>query len=234
MHTLARSAAVLFAAAAVLGSCANNADGPARRATEETIQDAAAVRTIPAGRYTEVFSAMRDTLRDHGFLLERVDAFSGVITTQPKGTAGLATPWDQEQQTAGDELSDLAHRHQRVVRVTFAPEGSDSAENPAAPSPLAPTRPGETPQDLRTFNGPVTMRVVATVYRLHTSGGKLSTLSITQSTQYVDTNLEQRAMLSYSVATGQDSPLAHRLADKAIATPTSAPAPAESASAEPR
>jgi hypothetical protein len=230
MHPLSRTACVLFAAAA-LGACAKNADGPARRAVEETIQDAAAVRSVPAGRYTEVFSAMRDTLRNHGFLLERVDAFSGVITTQPKGTAGLATPWDPEQQTAGDELSDLAHRHQRVVRVTFAPESADDAQTPSAPSPLAPTRPGETPTDLRTATGPLTMRVVATVYRLHTSGGKLSTLSITQSTQYVDTNLEQRAMLSYSVATGQDSPLAHRLADQALKGSTEPPAAAGGPSA---
>ncbi|MCC5822071.1 MAG: hypothetical protein LAT64_14470 [Phycisphaerales bacterium] len=75
--------------------------------------------------YPDLFNAARDVLTEYRFTLDRVDAARGVITTAPKRTAGLATPWDREQSTIGQSFEDLAHQHERIARVTFEP-----ADNP--------------------------------------------------------------------------------------------------------
>lgn len=71
--------------------------------------------------YPAVFDAARDALDEWRFTLDRVDAAHGVITTAPKRTAGIATPWDREQSTLGQEVRDLTHQHERVARVSFDP-----------------------------------------------------------------------------------------------------------------
>lgn len=78
---------------------------------------------ISAGGYAAAFDAAREVLRDSRFVLDRVDADEGVITTQPKQTSGLATPWDSEQTSLSQELEDTVHAQQRRVRVTFLPMG---------------------------------------------------------------------------------------------------------------
>lgn len=74
-----------------------------------------------ADAYPALFDAAREVLSDYRFTLDRIDAARGVITTAPKRTAGLATPWDREQSTARQEFEDLAHQHERVARITFEP-----------------------------------------------------------------------------------------------------------------
>jgi hypothetical protein len=82
---------------------------------------------IGPGRYDAAFDATREVLREHRFQLERVDAAEGVITTQPKSTAGAASPWDKEQSTLGQEVEDLLNLQRRVVRVSFT-EGRGRVE----------------------------------------------------------------------------------------------------------
>ena len=82
---------------------------------------------IGPGRYDAAFDATREVLREHRFQLERVDAAAGVITTQPKSTAGAASPWDKEQSTLGQEVEDLLNLQRRVVRVSFE-EGKGRVE----------------------------------------------------------------------------------------------------------
>lgn len=74
-----------------------------------------------AHAYPALFDAAREVLSDYQFTLDRIDAARGVITTAPKRTAGLATPWDREQSTARQEFEDLVHQHDRVARITFEP-----------------------------------------------------------------------------------------------------------------
>jgi hypothetical protein len=66
-----------------------------------------------------VFDASREVLMQYRFALDRVDATRGVITTHPKRTAGLATPWDREQSGLDQEWEDLLNEQRRVVRVEF-------------------------------------------------------------------------------------------------------------------
>ncbi len=71
--------------------------------------------------YPDLFNAARAVLADYRFTIDRVDAARGVITTHPKRTAGLATPWDREQSGIAQEFEDLAHQQERTARVTFEP-----------------------------------------------------------------------------------------------------------------
>lgn len=73
------------------------------------------------GDYPRFFDAARETLAEYRFTLDRVDAARGVITTAPKQTAGLATPWDRDQSNLADEASDLIHQHERTARIVFEP-----------------------------------------------------------------------------------------------------------------
>src|SRR5262245_24222130 len=102
--------------------------------------------TVPAGEYAKAFDSARDILRGHRFELERIDAQGGVITTQPKSTVGLATPWDREQSTLHQEFDDLFNQQRRVVRITF---------EPAVPT-----------DDLTQATGPLNAQVEVVVYRL--------------------------------------------------------------------
>lgn len=112
---------------------------------------------LGAAAYPAVFDAARETLAEFRFTLDRVDAARGVITTEPKRTAGLLTPWDAEQSSAGTMSADLMNQHERVVRVTFDP-------------PEAPTR--------------VWVEVV--VHRVHRPNWRVETDSIRHSTHARD------------------------------------------------
>lgn len=163
-----------------VGACASRPSGPEAWRLD-----------LNAGEYAAAFDAARDELRDQGFILERVDARSGVITTQAKTTAGLATPWHGEQSTARQELEDLLQRQQRLVRITFEPEAD-----------------GEAPS----ITGPVRMLTSVTVQRVNTPGFKLEPEAIRQSSFYVDPVLADRRMQpNYAVSLTQDPALAERI-----------------------
>lgn len=109
----------LCLAAAILPACTGGrVAGLGDRPTNLPDQRASA---FEPGAYPQVFDAARDTLAEYRFTLDRVDAARGVITTTPKQTAGLATPWDREQSNTGDEFADLVHQHERTARIIFEP-----------------------------------------------------------------------------------------------------------------
>lgn len=143
--------------------------------------------SVPPGGYAAAFDAARTVLRDRGFILERVDAQAGIITTQPKTTGGLATPWDREQQSFRQEAEDMIQRQQRIVRVSFDP--ADGGAEPA------------------------TMQVQVTLQRVHIPGQRLEPEAIGQSTYFYDPALGARGMQpQYAVSIREDTALAERLA----------------------
>ncbi len=189
--------AILLSGALLLGGCANQPR--ASDAGGMTGAPAGAFH-VRAGEYVTAFDRTRDRLRDLGFLLERVDAQAGVISTQPKGTGGFATPWDREQSGLNEEFEDMFQRHRRVVRVEFTPAGV--APNPADL------------RDLRAEKGPIDAQITATVYRWNQPGWRLNTLAILDSSHTHDPALDERGMSSYSVAVRQDTPLAAWIAER--------------------
>lgn len=107
--------------------------------------------------YPDLFNAACEVLADYRFTIDRVDAARGVITTYPKRTAGLATPWDREQSSLAQEFEDLAHQQERSARVTFEP-------------PEAPTR--------------VTVQII--LDRVHRPNWRVETDALRQSTHARD------------------------------------------------
>lgn len=164
-----------------------------------------AVFVVLPGEYAAAFDATRDTLTEARFTLDRVDAAGGVVTTYPKETGGIATPWDAEQSTLGQEWEDLTNQQEREVRVTFAPEGADDA----APGP------GEALPDRRADGRPLVGRVEVTVLRVRRPGWRPQTEAVSRSSRADDPAFEARAGGStFREPIGRDDLLAGRLAQR--------------------
>ncbi|MBY0313414.1 MAG: hypothetical protein K2W85_15210 [Phycisphaerales bacterium] len=213
-RTLTLGIVVLIA----LSGCARSSSTAAR--SGDTADVAHAPVSFAAGQYPAAFDAAREELRDLGFVLDRVDAQLGVITTLPKGSGGLATPWDREQSSIEDEVNDAVHRAQRVVRIEYVPSDSST---PAT--------------DLRSFNGNVNMAVGATLQRVNVPGWRLNTLGVLNSTYSRDPALDARGLSIYAVPIRQDSELAAWLARRIatrLETQPAASAPSASAANTPQ
>lgn len=92
--------------------------------------------------YERVFDAAREVLMDYRFAIDRVDARQGVITTFPKRTAGLASPWDREQSSMSQEWEDLVNEQRRIVRVEFDQDEQGGASATVSVEILRTHRPG--------------------------------------------------------------------------------------------
>ncbi len=148
---------------------------------------------IQADRYEETLDVVRGTLRDARFEVDRVDAGAGVVSTYPKSTAGLATPWDGEQTTLGDEVSDFVNQQERVVRVMFE---SDQG-------------------NLRSGTGTLKAQVEVIVYRVRRGGWRVETESISRSTHARDPLSASRGHpWQFSQAIRRDDAFAAVLADR--------------------
>lgn len=177
------------------------------------------VTTVPAANYASTFEAAKATLRDYRFVIERVDARAGVITTRAKPTAGLITPWDKEQSTTRQELEELINQETRTVRIEFVP--GSLAQSAAGKEPVISARNATlTPADdatgdlvdLRNVNENLECRVIVAVERLHRSGRLLSTKTIRGTRNYEDPELNRRGLAPLSgEALGRDSALEQRL-----------------------
>jgi len=173
-----------------------------------TPRDASPSFTLDAARYADAFDATREVLRDFRFELERVDAQSGVVSTAPKPTAGLATPWDAEQTSLAGEVEDFTQSNARSVRVTF---------EPASPSAPAPSRsqaaPGPPPADLRRAEGELIVTVRVVVERTVRPGTRIDPRAIGLTSRAEDPELLARGMWpQFTVAVERDPGLEALLA----------------------
>jgi len=99
--------------------------------------------TTPTSR---TFNAARNTLLDYGFRLDRVDAQAGVITTQPRTSAGLLAPWRADQGDAFDQTRELLSREGRTVRVQVTTDDAGLADASVVVAVSRTQRPGVRPQ----------------------------------------------------------------------------------------
>ena len=197
LRTLLQLAAMAFAALQLAG-CASS-QGP-------TTFD------VAPGQYTRAFNTAREALRDQFYSIDRVDAEAGVISTFPKESAGLATPWDSDQSSLKQEWEDLAADQRRTIRVVF--EREPGGQEPALG------------------------RVTVVVDRRYRPGIRVPAKSVRSASLTQDTALAQRGMWpAYDVAIEEDRALAARLAGeiaKRLAAPELSPsAPDEPAPHEP-
>lgn len=216
-------AVLLGLLACVLGGCA----GPAGDSF-----------VLSEADYPGTFDAARRELVARGFVLERVDADAGVISTRPKPSAGLATPWDREQSSAAQEFDDLLHRQRRTVRVTFEPvrgervpgvpeSGASAPVDAPGPDAAVPEAQGPEAQgpdvqgpDVRPAeDAPIAppvarrARVEVVLEREHRAGWRAESSSVFRSSYARDPALRARDLQpSYAVAIDRDDRLAARLA----------------------
>jgi len=132
--------------------------------------------TFDAADYPAAFDAARETVRDRRFELNRVDARAGVIATVLKPTAGLATPYDTEQLTLGQEWQDFINDQMREVRVWFRPVGTDVEGGPLDAT------------------GPIEATVEVTIFRRRYPGWQLETEHIAASGRWTDPDLARRTL----------------------------------------
>jgi hypothetical protein len=155
--------------------------------------------TVPAGQYSKAFDTSRELLRSYRFVLERVDAAHGIITTTYKTSAGLATPWDREQSTLSQEFEDLLNQQSRRVRVTFRPAVTGEDEHPV-----------DVPIDPSTA---MIGRVEVIVYRMQSPGLRSPPRAVLLTSLATDPSLlEEGIPGQYAVPISQDSKFAARLA----------------------
>lgn len=155
--------------------------------------------------YPRAFDAARETLLQAGFDLERVDAGEGIITTAPRGSAGLLSPWDTQQSSLADEVDDFVNDQRRRVRIEFLPltDGNeDEGLPPGVPVAVAPLDGDE-----------IEARVRVVIERRLTPGRTIEPVSIRRSNRFIDPTLGARQMLPVAwVAVREDPALARRLA----------------------
>ncbi len=158
---------------------------------------------VEPGQYATAFDEAKDLLLARQFTLERVDARAGVITTSPKATAGLATPWDTEQSSLRQEFEDLMNQQERRVRVVFAHAG----EAPAEPGE------GDAPTDRRDSADPLEARFEVTLLRVSVPGTRVESSAIRMSTRTQDPELSRRGVGGRDrIAIATDDAFAARLA----------------------
>jgi hypothetical protein len=166
---------------------------------------------ISPGSYAAAFDAAKEAALDTGYELDRVDARQGVITSRPKGSAGLATPWTSEHTSARQELDDLGNNQLRTLRITFRPA---AAEAP--------------PEDLREWEGPTLATVEVVLARVHRPGQRIEPTSIRLNSRYRDPELARRGMApEYTVPWTLDGDAAERVVRRLVSRAGGAASPVE-------
>jgi len=101
---------------------------PASGCSGTRAHDDAAAFVVTDAEYARTFDAAKNVLRDAGFTLDRVDASRGVISTRPRTSSGLATPWIERSTTPGAGAAGVFHRERRVATVRFERAGPGDAD----------------------------------------------------------------------------------------------------------
>ncbi len=159
--------------------------------------------------YAAAFDAAREALLDCRFTLERVDANAGIITTAPKATAGLLSPWDGEQSSFHGEIQDLVNDQRRIVRIEFHAADVQPAGEPATPGEAV-----DLAASPAAGEGPLIATVRVVIERRHIPGRQVEPESIRRSTTFLDLDLLSRGMQPvYYVPIGDDPQLAARLVE---------------------
>ena len=158
---------------------------------------------VPAGSYAEAFDAARDELRAMGFVLDRVDARRGVITTRSRPTAGMATPWLGGESSPYQSLDGTLNRQARWIEIRFSTRDGEATPDGGNTGLI---------DDLRLYPGPLRAEVLAMIQRAQRPGLRVPAASVRLASQSVDPSLvDQGLHPAYTVELGPDEQLAARL-----------------------
>lgn len=171
---------------------ANHNQSESNQSDSSAGTDGPTIIALPAAgaSFVQAFDAARKVLVAHNFELDRVDALNGVITTAPKTSAGLASPWDLDQTSFKQEIDDFVNYQERRVRIEFERSAQDA-------------------------NSSWVGNVTVNMYRHQTPGSRVSSKSATLWTATRDPVKDQQGLgLYYKVATKRDIKLERRLAEE--------------------
>ncbi|MCA9294470.1 MAG: hypothetical protein KDA20_11720 [Phycisphaerales bacterium] len=158
------------------------------------------VFVVEASHYDEAFEAAKDTVRSFGFELDRVDARGGVLTSRPRRSSGLATPWIPHASDLTGSWEDLLHGDARTVTVEFRPQAG-----------AGPVRLRRDPRyDVREHAGQVQVRVEVVLEREQRPGLRADPTSVRFLSSTTPNNENTHADMFISI--GRDMPLAGRIA----------------------
>jgi hypothetical protein len=204
MHRLSISALSL-ALACVLLACAGLAGCKSASSPElEKGESLVSFAQIPADQYANTFQAARDVLRDRRFILDRVDAPQGILTSEPSQNPGLARPWNAMSGLA-QAVEDVVQYQQRVVRVAFVPINESQSGNQV----------GLTNPDRNLLLTPAetVLQVRVSVERIERPGVRTSPDSVRLRSRTIDPTLEAAGVLpTYAFTVRDDEILARTLA----------------------
>ncbi len=167
------------------------------------------------GQYAQAFDIARDELAGLGFAINRVDAYSGVISTRPKASGGLATPWDKEQATFRSEIADLMHPQQRLVRISFVP--ADAVDRIPTDEPVTQITGTGAPVSIEETGRtePLVGVVEVMIERVYRPYTRVSRVNVLSTNQTRDPSLNRRGMeRSFTVVTQRDHALEDKLASR--------------------
>ncbi len=183
-----------LAAAPMLAGCAGEADRGSAL-DDQTARDGI---TVAPGEYAAMFDHARNTLRDAGFTIERVDAAAGVITTAPMpGLDAWKSPLLRKSGVAG-----LRSWHGSTVEAT--------ATFSTAPAVI----------DLRTASTPLTLRFEVIERREYHPTRKIDSTSVVYESEFSDRDYARRGLEpSFTVAVERVYPAEAALARAAARIP---------------
>lgn len=121
----------LVVASGLLGGCSQTPPSTGQ-AKEDAVYATPKMRLtfFHSEHYPRYYAAVTESLRDHGFEIERSDYRFGAITTKPKEAPTFFEFWIDDATTAGQARSDTLNAQQRTVKIRVRPmkEFFDSEE----------------------------------------------------------------------------------------------------------
>ncbi|MFO0827881.1 MAG: hypothetical protein U0572_06990 [Phycisphaerales bacterium] len=160
-------------------------------ACSKSVSQAPSVLALTRAQYEQAFDAAVELASDEGLPTELRDRDGGVIETRPNVAGSVLEPWDWHQGLEGAVESTITFQRRRA-RFEFVPAGFRPTAIPED-APLEGRRtPGSVPSDangavdMRTYDGPIELRVWVFLERAFVPGLQRSPWTFTQTSVSTD------------------------------------------------
>ncbi len=153
-------------------------------------QNQPATMSVDPGGYQACFDAVIQVARDSGMPAILRDRAGGVVETAPRLSGSLFEPWRLDNASFGETLENTVSFQRRRARFEFVPAdfvAPSSGDPNILEGPPLPGSSGDDLLDVRTYPGPLEVRVWVYVERAFTPGLRSGTWTRSQTTFSRDT-----------------------------------------------